>query len=1481
MAREHPMLKTPSGFRSLPLPSALADNRGGGRRLWAWVPTPRSAGWVALGLVFTDGPEPPPLTAVRCVRRELVKDAEPKGQWVVTLAATSKKTPMGICEPPLELVLVKETGLAIPRDGAAWGLTPCVLVGEADNMPPGPGGAGSAGGNRGDRGKGGPGPMKRGWDGLMPAVSCTSEQSMVINIGGEPFRHLPWGYRPLTEVVQSRARFVLQVYNVGEGMWEDIRSSHKILDNQVQDRQDLVGRWRLDAGEGAVMENDVFACAGQAQPGHAEGDSRDDGKAIVRLPPGRASEGCSWVPGALMPLEGLGDVWGFSMLVVPRFPHEVGPRVHPLLRQRFEVFKSWVWGGEGEAWAIDTRLIRYVNSVVRKRALSTDALLSSKWDDLKPVGVDLLAWPTLAQAEAGTFSGDPGSLAAGAGETVPHVHSCASNSGFEEKNDGGGWGAEEVGSASGTTGGFDPKWVWITAKQECGQEGVPFFERPLLGAEDCWRITPGHVVLGGPWMTPGVGDPASSDEAGTGSNVAGGETETITEAGRVGWRNVCCMGGQIGFVAVDTLRLGPSQDLEIHRANIKLFSGFSGLAQLSAGEGCPSSSTSSLEGFWLPLRGQASDLGGGLMLDTIAIPPSPFSALELKGNSTAIVKSAADMRTAGETLIMGGKWTVGPVTDMMTVVTRTSGYTRYYPDAVPSVSRGGRGSEESVVPPPPHQPPPIQQQQQQQEHQDQQQHRSELKPQPMLVDGLLFGFRPVDGMLLIGRVYSRAASKGEVEPLNPGAMAVLGPVEQGSEVSFTVVDSGEEVVFSCREMGGARRAAMVRARCGDDWGCGRVALGLLPSAQSPNHGWLRVVSQMHGATVRTGVSIDLDEVVGRIPCGTVVMFDETAVYTTPRLQGGVDTDPVRRYRCRSTSTTPGGWISERGRHANHPYRICNPIIPEPGCPPALVSHLTIGSFGAAAAATGQEVWDGSLSLRPPPGTTVLPQPCQSRGRGKESGRVGGHGGGGISGGEPEWRNMSRLAGRFHLLQELNRVVALALPYVDLAQAEEDSSVAWLFARSRHVIFSALKEDLWEAGLARTACPLHRAQCPDLLLNRGRAAHHALSGRPDTEGRHTLFGQAFWALRGLPATTFCLRQGEALYSTVFVGEHAHDAGGPYRESFAQYCAELQSGALSLLIRCPNAVNDVGINREKWVPSPRGATETLQLEMLSFLGRLMGVAIRTHQFLDLNLPSIIWKQLVCSKITRKDLEAIDCVLTQTLAAIQDVDQQGVTAKNFADLGLGGFTVTTIDGSEAELLPGGADIAITFNNRHEYIALVEQFKKGEFAKQVEAIRSGLGTVVPLQLLSLFSWYELEEFVCGTPDVDVDLLWSCTDYSGCSRTDSHVEDFWHVLRSFSTQEKALFLRFTWGRSRLPLSANQFRQRFKIQAFLRTPPDAYLPVAHTCFFSLELPHYSSRQLMEAKLRYAIHNCQAIDADDTSVGRNTAGMGWDEGPPVT
>ena len=53
-------------------------------------------------------------------------------------------------------------------------------------------------------------------------------------------------------------------------------------------------------------------------------------------------------------------------------------------------------------------------------------------------------------------------------------------------------------------------------------------------------------------------------------------------------------------------------------------------------------------------------------------------------------------------------------------------------------------------------------------------------------------------------------------------------------------------------------------------------------------------------------------------------------------------------------------------------------------------------------------------------------------------------------------------------------------------------------------------------------------------------------------------------------------------------------------------------------------------------------------------------------------------------------------------------------------------------------------------------------EFDQQVTAVREGMARVVPVPLLSLFTGYELETMVCGSPDIPIALLKSVATYKG-----------------------------------------------------------------------------------------------------------------------
>jgi hypothetical protein len=57
---------------------------------------------------------------------------------------------------------------------------------------------------------------------------------------------------------------------------------------------------------------------------------------------------------------------------------------------------------------------------------------------------------------------------------------------------------------------------------------------------------------------------------------------------------------------------------------------------------------------------------------------------------------------------------------------------------------------------------------------------------------------------------------------------------------------------------------------------------------------------------------------------------------------------------------------------------------------------------------------------------------------------------------------------------------------------------------------------------------------------------------------------------------------------------------------------------------------------------------------------------------------------------------------------------------------------------------------------------FRLHEFDEQVAAVREGMAKVIPVPLLSLFSGYELETMVCGSPDIPLNLLKSVATYKG-----------------------------------------------------------------------------------------------------------------------
>lgn len=75
----------------------------------------------------------------------------------------------------------------------------------------------------------------------------------------------------------------------------------------------------------------------------------------------------------------------------------------------------------------------------------------------------------------------------------------------------------------------------------------------------------------------------------------------------------------------------------------------------------------------------------------------------------------------------------------------------------------------------------------------------------------------------------------------------------------------------------------------------------------------------------------------------------------------------------------------------------------------------------------------------------------------------------------------------------------------------------------------------------------------------------------------------------------------------------------------------------------------------------------------------------------------------------------------------------------------------------------------------------------------------------------------VCGSPDIPLHLLKSVATYKGVEPTSALIQWFWEVMESFSNTERSLFLRFVWGRTRLPRTIADFRGRDFVVQVRRT----------------------------------------------------------------
>ncbi|KAJ1257365.1 hypothetical protein BS78_K086400 [Paspalum vaginatum] len=321
---------------------------------------------------------------------------------------------------------------------------------------------------------------------------------------------------------------------------------------------------------------------------------------------------------------------------------------------------------------------------------------------------------------------------------------------------------------------------------------------------------------------------------------------------------------------------------------------------------------------------------------------------------------------------------------------------------------------------------------------------------------------------------------------------------------------------------------------------------------------------------------------------------------------------------------------------------------------------------------------------------------------------------------------------------------------------------------------------------------------------------------------------------------------------FQGEEGIDAGGLTREWYQSLSRVIfDKGALLF--------TTVG-NDLTFQPNPNSVYQTEHLSYFKFVGRVVGKALFDGQLLDAHFTRSFYKHILGVKVTYHDIEAIDPAYYKNLKWMLENDISDVLDLTFSmDADEEKLILyEKAEVTDCELIPGGRNIRVTEENKHEYVDRVAEHRLTTAIRpQINAFLEGFNELIPRELISIFNDKELELLISGLPDIDLDDLKANTEYSGYSIASPVIQWFWEIVQDFSKEDKARFLQFVTGTSKVPLegfSALQGisgPQRFQIhKAYGSTN---HLPSAHTCFNQLDLPEYTSKEQLQERLLLAIH----------------------------
>ncbi|CAI5714913.1 unnamed protein product [Hyaloperonospora brassicae] len=273
----------------------------------------------------------------------------------------------------------------------------------------------------------------------------------------------------------------------------------------------------------------------------------------------------------------------------------------------------------------------------------------------------------------------------------------------------------------------------------------------------------------------------------------------------------------------------------------------------------------------------------------------------------------------------------------------------------------------------------------------------------------------------------------------------------------------------------------------------------------------------------------------------------------------------------------------------------------------------------------------------------------------------------------------------------------------------------------------------------------------------------------------------------------------------------------------------------------ALDAVGDERSYW---SNASSDLLigddHLAYFEFAGRLVGKAILEEHLMSVHLALPFLKHILGVPISFSDLQFFDDEIYNSALMVKKIDDIEPLCLDF-------IATRAVDGRVeiVKLVEGGASIDVTRENRLRYLdALFKYHVLESVSGQLLSFLTALYDVVPVSLLKVFDYQELELLMCGAPSINVEDWKKHTDFKLYSQNFptelelNKIEWLWKVVEELTNEDRVRLLQFTTGTCRF--LAQGFKGLISSDGRVRLP----VPESASVFHRSDLRIYNSKQVL-------------------------------------